>query len=339
MIPSNITKEHVLCALKDIDTGKVSIPLNRTSRDYNLLYNNQRYPPKFIISLANKYANGTLLSASSFTGGIETNAFLSERGFTVEFKSPQYNHSWCVLSPSVFLKEIDNSIFKYNESAIPKSIYTYFCSSFESNTSIILAYKNIIFDAHIILSGSEEPRAKLYWRENFTQFIKDKIPNWSKLLASYCYLPLIRFQKDEDTQYNYFIDIINPERINEYSINEANYELNYQLNREGRAKQYYIKKYERDPYNRRKAIEIHGAKCSVCDFDFSSHYGMFGEGYIEIHHKVPLSTLDEEVFVNPSTDLVPVCSNCHRMLHHNKNHVLTIEELKAIVRAARLASK
>lgn len=32
--------------------------------------------------------------------------------------------------------------------------------------------------------------------------------------------------------------------------------------------------------------------------------------------------------INPETDLVCVCSNCHRMIHRRKNSILTVEELK-----------
>lgn len=31
------------------------------------------------------------------------------------------------------------------------------------------------------------------------------------------------------------------------------------------------------------------------------------------------------------TDLVPVCSNCHRILHRNKEKMLSIEELKQLI--------
>ncbi|WP_353733593.1 hypothetical protein [Rossellomorea vietnamensis] len=34
-----------------------------------------------------------------------------------------------------------------------------------------------------------------------------------------------------------------------------------------------------------------------------------------MHHVNPLSTLDEAIEIDPETDLVPVCPNCHRMMH------------------------
>ena len=98
--------------------------------------------------------------------------------------------------------------------------------------------------------------------------------------------------------------------------------------KEGKVTEYYVTKYERNPRNRKGAIKIHGYKCMVCGFDFEKVYGEIGKGFIEVHHVKPLYDLDEEVVVNPETDLVCVCANCHRMIHKKKSTVLTIEELR-----------
>lgn len=100
---------------------------------------------------------------------------------------------------------------------------------------------------------------------------------------------------------------------------------------EGKKLYYYTTKYERKASNRNAAIEIHGTKCFGCGFDFEEHYGQRGAGYIEIHHIKPLSEIDEEIEVNPETDLIPLCSNCHRMVHRVKTDVLTLEELRKII--------
>lgn len=100
---------------------------------------------------------------------------------------------------------------------------------------------------------------------------------------------------------------------------------------EGAEKLYFVKKYERDPHNRKRAIEIHGLNCYACGFNFEEMYGERGKDFIEVHHLQPLSTLKEEVQINPKTDLVPLCANCHRMVHRKKDNVLTIEELKRII--------
>jgi 5-methylcytosine-specific restriction enzyme A len=100
---------------------------------------------------------------------------------------------------------------------------------------------------------------------------------------------------------------------------------------EGTKKSYFINKYERDPENRKKAIEIHGLNCCVCGFNFEEVYGERGRDFIEIHHIKPLSTLQEAVVIDPATDLVPLCANCHRMIHRRKADILTIDQLKDLM--------
>ena len=100
---------------------------------------------------------------------------------------------------------------------------------------------------------------------------------------------------------------------------------------EGKRIEYYTSKYERSKANRDKAVSIHGTKCFGCGFDFEKSYGKRGKGYIEIHHIKPLYEFETEVIIDPKTDLVPVCSNCHRMIHRKKGDVLTMEDLKQLV--------
>jgi len=88
-----------------------------------------------------------------------------------------------------------------------------------------------------------------------------------------------------------------------------------------------VNRYERNHLNRAACIEAHGSKCSVCDFDFGVQYGEIGYGYIHVHHLTPVSQIDENYIINPTKDLVPVCPNCHAMLHR-KDSPFTIEELK-----------
>ena len=105
--------------------------------------------------------------------------------------------------------------------------------------------------------------------------------------------------------------------------------------REGNPRERSSNFFERDPDARAEAIRIHGFACSVCGFDFESFYGHWGTGYAEVHHVLPLSRSRSERETNPETDLVVLCSNCHRMIHHFRNHILTPDELKEIVDRSR----
>jgi hypothetical protein len=81
MIPSNITRDHLIQAMEEID--KTGVPEDRASTKFYVGHNGKHYPPKYLISIANKYANGKVLDPGAFSGRDETNPFLSERGFEV----------------------------------------------------------------------------------------------------------------------------------------------------------------------------------------------------------------------------------------------------------------
>ncbi|CAH0529094.1 HNH endonuclease [Vibrio hippocampi] len=98
---------------------------------------------------------------------------------------------------------------------------------------------------------------------------------------------------------------------------------------EGAVKQVLVNQYERDPKAREECIEHFKCVCNVCGFDFSKNYGRHGEGFIEVHHIKPLHQIKSSYTVDPIKDLIPVCSNCHSMLHRGREP-LTVEELRAL---------
>ena len=94
-----------------------------------------------------------------------------------------------------------------------------------------------------------------------------------------------------------------------------------------------VNRYERNRYNRAACIEIHGHTCKACGFDFSAVYGEIGRSFVHVHHVTPVSQIGDGYVLNPATDLVPVCANCHSMLHR-RNPPLTIDELRNIISIA-----
>lgn len=78
---------------------------------------------------------------------------------------------------------------------------------------------------------------------------------------------------------------------------------------------------------RKKKESATSLSCEVCGFDFKKFYGDLGKDYCEVHHKIPLSKLNESAKTELA-DLAIVCSNCHRMLHRKRDDVFTIAELK-----------
>lgn len=99
---------------------------------------------------------------------------------------------------------------------------------------------------------------------------------------------------------------------------------------EGAQKQILTNRYERNPKARARCIAAHGSACAVCGFDFGLVFGEEFSEKIEVHHKKPISEIGESYVVDPVNDLVPVCPNCHMMLHSKSGGVYTVEELKEI---------
>lgn len=99
---------------------------------------------------------------------------------------------------------------------------------------------------------------------------------------------------------------------------------------EGATKTIRVNVYERCPKARKACLDEYGYLCKVCNFDFEKVYGKLGKGFIHVHHIVPLSKINAEYEVDPLRDLLPVCPNCHEMLHRNGNIMLP-DELKLLL--------
>lgn len=100
---------------------------------------------------------------------------------------------------------------------------------------------------------------------------------------------------------------------------------------EGAKQTVQVNRYERNPAARAKCIEIYGTRCEICKMSFEETYGTFAKDFIHVHHKTPLRQIAESYEVNPETDLIPVCPNCHAMLHRHENgEPIEVERLKQL---------
>jgi hypothetical protein len=99
---------------------------------------------------------------------------------------------------------------------------------------------------------------------------------------------------------------------------------------EGTCRNITVNAYERDPAARDACIAHYGLSCQICNFNFEEGYGELGAGFIHVHHIVPLADIGKEYTVDPITDLIPLCANCHAMIHRRKP-ALTVEELEQYI--------
>ena len=86
---------------------------------------------------------------------------------------------------------------------------------------------------------------------------------------------------------------------------------------EGKKHEASVTRYERDRGNRKACIAHYGYVCQVCGMNFEQVYGELGKDYIEVHHLHPVSQGERKV--DPIKDLIPLCSNCHSMIHRQED--------------------
>ena len=104
---------------------------------------------------------------------------------------------------------------------------------------------------------------------------------------------------------------------------------------EGAKKQITVNKYERDPKAKRICKDYYMKRdgritCQVCGFDFGKVYGPDYANIVEVHHIVPISEIGQEYKLDPIKDLIPVCPNCHTVIHANGG--ISIDDLRKLLK-------
>lgn len=84
---------------------------------------------------------------------------------------------------------------------------------------------------------------------------------------------------------------------------------------EGTIQQIKVNRYERDKKAREVCLSHYGYICQVCHIKLSDIYGAIAETLIHVHHIKPISEIGESYVVDPVTDLISVCPNCHAVIH------------------------
>jgi len=167
---------------------------------------------------------------------------------------------------------------------------------------------------------------------------------------------LIREQRDWTPFYEFIsgvsIDNIKPAKKNTEGINEDkpnnqfpvpsetkstqitppfSGDLQVQLYIEGELGVVSYENRSRNEKARKKCIELLGTTCVACNVSLGDVYGDQFAHKIHIHHLNPVASYEGEVAVNPMTDLVPICPNCHFVIHSKKDPY-TIEEIKQFIK-------
>lgn len=91
-----------------------------------------------------------------------------------------------------------------------------------------------------------------------------------------------------------------------------------------------VKRRERNPRNRLLCIRLRGEICASCGLEPRKRYGVSGS-IIEVHHLEPLASLTAPRPYDPSTDLAPLCPNCHRVAHTRRPVPWTIQDIQKMM--------
>ena len=166
-------------------------------------------------------------------------------------------------------------------------------------------------------------QSSLFIAQNMVDWFSAELTKGSDLVSEWKnkYLRTkIKFNGREITNYSLALNVAQDEFIEENNITYT----------EGSIKQVTVNAYERNPHARKKCLEHWKYSCQCCGFNFENTYGDLGKDYIHVHHIKPLAEIKIEYVLDPILDLIPVCANCHAMLHR-RTPALSINELRALL--------
>lgn len=237
--------------------------------------------------------------------------------------------SFEILNETEAIKYGDKSFFDHRGTGIPQNTYKFWGvekMAYPEKRDIKLLYEGDSYNG--LFRTDEHGRIRMFWHSD----LADRFKEHPHQPDNY---PAIIFTKVGIDSYD--VAIVDTPGSTIYNDSHDNIETEIDIidaknDVEGKKKVYYSTRYERSSNNRRLAIRYHGCKCMACGFDFEKVYGEIGKGFIEVHHIKPLYSKDEEVVVDPKTDLICLCPNCHRMVHRYKDKVLSLEELRGIIK-------
>lgn len=182
-------------------------------------------------------------------------------------------------------------------------IHSYFYKEKQSLESI---WESIL-DVSIAKSNSKLNQELLFWENEQLLFDKE-INNSSGRITKIEIASEIFHIEDSTLLRNAISDALD---FSEFLINCAAENIYFE---EGNLKLVTTKRYERSALLRRLAIQIHGLSCLICGLNFENKYGEIGKNFIHVHHIERLADKGTRS-VDPRSDLIPVCPNCHAMLH------------------------
>lgn len=183
-----------------------------------------------------------------------------------------------------------------------------------------------IFLKYIELMKEKRAKIELSLNNNLSRDITPELwtKPWKNMKLRVSVIP----EDVENHEKNLFIDW--SELVTGAMLSLLNIEKTEEKFLEGGVTQVLTNRYERNPVNRKLCLIANGYICRICGFDFEATYGEIGHHFIHVHHIEKISLHDDEYYISPEKDLIPVCANCHAMLHR-VNPPMKPEMLREII--------
>jgi len=323
-----IQPDHLLHAIHDLDEGVEHLIADSTG--YDLVYQGKHYPPKAVLGIAGRYALNRELGPEHFSGGENSTCFKILRQvkmFSIVQKRRAFLLTW---NPSKFQVE-----------DFRKELADYFAGA-ETLRWSVGSRKDLPDGSDLFLMRlGVEPKGivgmgvsigDVEYQEHWDGAKADGgttahyVAFKPSMIQENPYVSLAELQANwpmfDWTPQGSGIEIHDPGIIRFLHGHGSDPGQKYpeevdapDVHVEGAVIQVTVNAYERDPSARLECLAHHGYRCAVCERSMAEIYGPIGEGVIHIHHRTPLHTIGKAYQVNPIKDLVPVCPNCHAVLH------------------------
>lgn len=233
--------------------------------------------------------------------------------------------SFEIISDHIMIKRMDKSLLNYGEMRVPYSLRDFFnFNELEKHDrwDVLIIYQGMEFEAALYLDNYKRMRGKLRLSKSLTTMLQQAGGRYifpsDQQNINLEDIPLLRLEKINPKIYR--ADLIYPEHVRkdaqEYLLHEDKF-------------LYGIKaRFETNQAVRLEVLKLHGTRCAICGFDYETSYGSLGRGYIKIHEIASPEKKEEDL--NFLHDFIPICENCHGILHRDKNKDLDITELQQI---------
>lgn len=304
-----LTRRSVLLAIAECEALGREQFLERggysAAREYFLIHNGRAYDSKAIAGAAHQIHTGEKVYASDFRGGVQITDQLRSLGFTV---SGSTDWTWdelllaCDLLASGGWAAIPRNspeIFELSDLLRAQNPVLATSPSFRNINSVNRKLEDLR-SAHPSYVGKQTKGGQR--TAQMTLAFVEKYESMHR--AATALRSLERFVEEEDEDF--------PAEDSATSDEVAQVT-------EGRVIERIVTRRERNSALRKAKVDKfrrrHGRLyCELCKFDFARAYGPHGDGYIEVHHRVPLHASGE--VASTADDLILLCANCHRMIHY-----------------------